>query len=248
MAASETIDSKEVEHFSRLTDDWWNPQGELRALHRFNPVRLEFIGSLVAGQFGRTRRGPKPFSGLRFLDIGCGGGILSEPMARLGANVVGADASQTGISIARAHAQESGLQIDYRVVTAEALADAGETFDVVLAMEVVEHVADVDLFLAKCVQMVRPGGMMFVGTINRTLKALGLAIFAAEYLLRWVPRGSHHYHKLVRPGELEQALSASGMTIVERAGVSYHPVSGIWARSQDLSMNYMICASRPSGC
>ncbi|MDX3924722.1 MAG: bifunctional 2-polyprenyl-6-hydroxyphenol methylase/3-demethylubiquinol 3-O-methyltransferase UbiG [Shinella sp.] len=245
MSAYDTIDAGEVEHFSRLAHAWWDPSGDLKALHKFNPVRLRYIRDHVAAHFGRPALAPKPLSGLRLLDIGCGGGLLCEPMARLGAEVIGADASQTGIGIARAHATEAGLDIDYRVTTAEALAEAGETYDIVLAMEVVEHVADVDLFLSKCAQMVRPGGVMFIGTINRTLKAWGLAIVAAEYVLGWAPRGSHHYEKLVRPEELGRALSASGMRIFDRAGVSYNPLADRWGSSRDLSVNYMIFATRP---
>jgi 2-polyprenyl-6-hydroxyphenyl methylase/3-demethylubiquinone-9 3-methyltransferase len=199
----------------------------------------------VAGHFGRDPRAAKPFEDLRFLDIGCGGGLLCEPMARLGAKVVGADASATNIEVARLHAAQTGVAIDYRSTTAEELADAGETFDVVLNMEVVEHVADVDLFLTKCAGMVRPGGMMFVATINRTLKALGLAIVGAEYVLRWLPRGTHQYEKLVRPEELEAPLVAAGMAITDRTGVSYNPLNDQWARSRDLDVNYMVLATRP---
>ena len=182
---------------------------------------------------------------MRFLDIGCGGGLLCEPMARLGAEVVGADASQTNIEVARLHAAEAGVAIDYRATTAEALAEAGETFDVVLNMEVVEHVADVELFVGKCAEMVRPGGVMFVATINRTLKALGLAIFGAEYVLRWLPRGTHQYGKLVRPEELERALSKAGMAVIDRTGVSYSPLADRWQQSGDLDVNYMVLAEKP---
>jgi len=239
-----TIDPAEVDRFSRMAAEWWDPTGKFKPLHKFNPVRLAYIRDRVAEQFGRDPRSSRPFDGLRFLDIGCGGGLLCEPMARLGATVVGADASQTNIEVARLHAAQSGVAIDYRATTAEDLADAGEQFDVILNMEVVEHVSDVPLYLSKCAQMVKPGGIMFVATINRTLKALGLAIVGAEYVLRWLPRGTHQYEKLVRPDELERALSDSGMTITDRTGVSYNPLADRWQKSRDLDVNYMVLAQK----
>lgn len=241
-----TVDIDEVERFSALAAEWWNPNGKFRPLHKFNPVRLAYIRDQVAAHFGRDPHAAKPFDGLRILDIGCGGGLLCEPMARLGAEVVGVDASQTNIEVARLHAAESRVSIDYRAGTAEELADAGETFDVILNMEVVEHVADVGFFVDKCAQMVRPGGIMFVATINRTLKALGLAIFGAEYVLRWLPRGTHEYSKLVRPDELEKALNAADMHIIDRTGVSYNPLADRWQRSRDLDVNYMVLAQKPA--
>lgn len=237
-----TIDAGEVERFSALAAQWWDPKGKFRPLHKFNPVRLAYIRDQVATRFGRDPHEAKPFKGLRFLDIGCGGGLLCEPMARLGAEVVGADASQTNIEVAKLHAEETGVKIDYRATTAEALAEAGETFDVVLNMEVIEHVADADLFINKCAQMVRPDGVMFVATINRTLKALGLAIVGAEYVLRWLPRGTHQYGKLVRPQELEQMLARAGMSVIDRTGVTYSPLADRWQRSDDLDVNYMVMA------
>lgn len=239
-----TIDPGEVERFSALAAEWWNPNGKFRPLHKFNPVRLAYIRDQVAARFGRDPRAARPFEGLRFLDIGCGGGLLCEPMARLGAQVVGADASETNIEVARLHAAEAGVKIDYRATTAEALAEAGEQFDVVLNMEVVEHVADIDLFIDKCAQMVKPDGIMFVATINRTLKALGLAIVGAEYVLRWLPRGTHQYDKLVRPLELEGALSKAGMGVIDRTGVTYNPLADRWQRSKDLDVNYMVLAEK----
>lgn len=240
-----TIDAGEVERFSRMAAEWWDPKGKFKPLHKFNPVRLAYIRDQVAGHFGRDPRSSRPFDGLRFLDIGCGGGLLCEPMARLGASVVGADASETNIEVARLHAAQSGVSIDYRATTAEDLADAGEQFDVILNMEVVEHVADVPLYMSKCAQMVKPGGIMFVATINRTLKALGLAIVGAEYVLRWLPRGTHQYEKLVRPEELERALTESGMTITDRTGVTYNPLADRWQKSRDLDVNYMVLAQKP---
>lgn len=241
-----TIDQREIDHFSALAAEWWNPAGKFRPLHKFNPVRLEYIREKVGGHFQRQAAGPKPFAGLRLLDIGCGGGLLCEPMARLGATVVGADASQTNIEVARLHAEQSGLEIDYRAQTAEALAEQGETFDIILNMEVVEHVADVPLFMEKCAEMVRPGGLMFVATINRTFKAQALAIFMAENVLRWLPRGTHQYEKLVRPEELEAPLAAAGMRVVDRTGVFYNPLQDRWNRSRDMDVNYMILAERPA--
>ncbi|GAB4521870.1 MAG: bifunctional 2-polyprenyl-6-hydroxyphenol methylase/3-demethylubiquinol 3-O-methyltransferase UbiG [Roseibium sp.] len=242
-----TIDSEEVARFSAMAAEWWDPTGKFKPLHRFNPVRLAYIKQEVCRQFGRDPQSPQAFKGLRFLDIGCGGGLLSEPMARLGAEVVGADPSEVNIEIARTHMVQSGLQIDYRAETAEDLAAAGETFDVVLNMEVVEHVADVPLFLEATASMVRPGGLMFIATINRTLKAYALAIVGAEYVLRWLPRGTHSYDKLVRPSEIESPLQAAGMTIIERSGVSYNPLTDTWGRSRDMDVNYMLLAERPKG-
>ncbi|MBX3532285.1 MAG: bifunctional 2-polyprenyl-6-hydroxyphenol methylase/3-demethylubiquinol 3-O-methyltransferase UbiG [Rhizobiaceae bacterium] len=243
-AAATTIDAAEVERFSKLSAEWWNPNGKFRPLHKFNPVRLAYIRDAVAEHFGRDPRAAKPFEKLRFLDIGCGGGLLSEPMARLGAAVVGADASETNIEVAKLHASESGVKIDYRAETAESLADAGEKFDVILNMEVVEHVADIDLFIAKCGEMLKPGGIMFVATINRTFKALALAIVGAEYVLRWLPRGTHQFGKLVRPEELEAALRAAGMTVADRTGVVYNPIADRWQRSRDIDVNYMVLAKK----
>src|SRR5262245_27511725 len=241
-----TIDAREVEHFSALAAEWWNPSGKFRPLHKFNPVRLVYIRDAVAARFGRDPREARPFDGLRILDIGCGGGLLCEPMARLGAEVVGADAAATNIEVAKLHAAESGVTIDYRNTTAEELAEAGERFDVVLNMEVVEHVLDVEFYIAKCAEMVKPGGLMFIATINRTLKALGLAIIGAEYLLRWLPRGTHQFSKLVRPDELERALQPTGMTILDRTGVVYHPLADRWQRSKDMDVNYMLLVERPA--
>mgnify|MGYP001237926050 FL=1 len=241
-----TIDAGEVERFSAMAAEWWDPNGKFRPLHKFNPVRLAYIRDQVAAHFGRDPRAPKPFEGLRFLDIGCGGGLLCEPMARLGGIVTGADASETNIEVAKLHAAEARVKIDYRATTAEALAESGEEFDVILNMEVVEHVADVGLFIGKCGQMLKPGGIMFVATINRTLKALGLAIIGAEYVLRWLPRGTHQFGKLVRPDELERALGEAGMTITDRTGVVYNPLADRWQRSKDLDVNYMVLAQKPA--
>ena len=241
-----TIDQDELERFTRIAAEWWNPTGKFRPLHKFNPVRLAFIRDQVAARFGRDPLSARSLDGIRVLDVGCGGGLLCEPMARLGATVVGVDPAERNIEVARLHAAESGLDIDYRATTAEALADAGERFDVVLNMEVVEHVADLDLFISRTGEMVKPGGMMFIATINRTLKALGMAIVGAEYVLGWLPRGTHRYEKLVRPQELETALGNAGLTVIERTGVTYNPFADRWGRSKDMDVNYMLLAERPA--
>lgn len=239
-----TVDAAEVARFSALAAEWWNPAGKFRPLHKFNPVRLGYIKEQVCARFSRDPRASDALAGLRLLDIGCGGGLLCEPMARLGAEVVGADASATNIEVARLHAAQSGLAIDYRATTAEALAAAGESFDVVLNMEVVEHVADVPLYLDACAALVRPGGLMLVATINRTLKAYALAIVGAEYVLRWLPKGTHSYDKLVRPNEIEEPLAAAGLVCLDRCGVSFNPLADEWRRSRDLDVNYMMLFGR----
>ncbi|MBB3658991.1 2-polyprenyl-6-hydroxyphenyl methylase/3-demethylubiquinone-9 3-methyltransferase [Rhizobium sp. BK650] len=243
-AAKTTIDQSEVDRFSAMAAEWWSPTGKFKPLHKFNPVRLAFIRDKAAENFSRNTKSAKPLEGLRVLDIGCGGGLLSEPVARMGADVIGADPSEKNIGIAATHAKASGVVVDYRAVTAEHLAETGETFDIVLNMEVVEHVADVELFMNTCARMVRPGGLMFVATINRTMKAAALAIFAAENVLRWLPRGTHQYEKLVRPEELEKPLAASGLEIIDRTGVFFNPLANQWNLSKDMDVNYMLLAKR----
>jgi 2-polyprenyl-6-hydroxyphenyl methylase/3-demethylubiquinone-9 3-methyltransferase len=239
-----TIDPAEVAKFERLAAEWWDPDGKFRPLHGLNPARLAFVRDVVAGRFDRDPKAGRPLAGLRLLDLGCGGGLLSEPMARLGAQVVGADPSAVNIEVARLHAASSGLAIDYREATAEALAAAGEAFDVVLALEVVEHVADVPAFLAACAALVRPGGLAILATISRTPKAFALAILGAEYLLGWLPRGTHAYSRLLRPQELEEALAAAGLCVIARTGLRYEPLAGRWSRSPDMDVNYMLAAER----
>jgi 2-polyprenyl-6-hydroxyphenyl methylase/3-demethylubiquinone-9 3-methyltransferase len=243
-AARTTVDKDQVEWFSKMAAEWWSPTGKFKPLHKFNPVRISYIRDRICQNFDRDPKAHRPLEGLRILDIGCGGGLLSEPVARMGATVVGADPSEKNIGIASAHAKETGTPVDYRAVTAEDLARAGETFDVVLNMEVVEHVADVELFLTTCAGMVRPGGLMFMATINRTLKARALAIFAAENVLRWLPRGTHQYEKLVRPEEIEKPVTADGLTIIDRTGVFFNPLSNQWNLSKDMDVNYMLLAKR----
>ena len=239
-----TIDQAEIDRFSAMAAEWWSPTGKFKPLHKFNPVRLTYIRQKVCDHFGRDVKAPGALAGLRVLDIGCGGGLLSEPMARMGAEVVGADASDVNIEVARLHAAQSGVDVDYRATTAEDLAAAGEKFDIVLNMEVVEHVADVPLFLTACAQMVKPGGLMFIATINRTAKARALAIFMAENVLRWLPKGTHQYEKLVTPEEIEAPLAKAGMTVLDRTGVFYNPVFDRWALSRDMDVNYMMLAGR----
>jgi 2-polyprenyl-6-hydroxyphenyl methylase/3-demethylubiquinone-9 3-methyltransferase len=243
-AAKTTIDQSEVDRFSAMAAEWWSPTGKFRPLHKFNPVRIEYIRDRVSAHFGRDPKAHQPLGGLRVLDIGCGGGLLSEPVARMGASVVGADASEKNIGIARTHAEQSGVTVDYRAVTAEQLAADGEQFDVVLNMEVVEHVADVAFFMETCASLVKPGGLMFVATINRTLKAAALAIVGAEYVLRWLPRGTHQYEKLVRPEEIETPLGIGHMSVIERTGVFFNPIQNQWALSKDMDVNYMLLAEK----
>ncbi|NIK48183.1 bifunctional 2-polyprenyl-6-hydroxyphenol methylase/3-demethylubiquinol 3-O-methyltransferase UbiG [Variibacter gotjawalensis] len=239
-----TIDAAEVARFQKLAATWWDEAGPMRMLHRLNPVRLGYIRDRCAEHFGRDAKQLDSLKGLRVIDIGCGAGILSEPLARLGADVTGIDPAEENIALAREHAQASGLAIDYRAETAEALADAGEKFDLVLAMEVVEHVADLDLFVAKAAQMVKPGGLMIGATINRTLKSFGLAIVAAEYILRWVPRGTHSWDKFVTPEEFETAMRTGGLAVTHETGVIYNPLGDAWLINRDMDVNYMLTAAR----
>jgi 2-polyprenyl-6-hydroxyphenyl methylase / 3-demethylubiquinone-9 3-methyltransferase len=241
-----TVDQSEIDRFSAMAAEWWNPTGKFKPLHKFNPVRLAYIRDTAAAHFGLEANAASPLNGLRVLDVGCGGGLLSEPVARMGATVTGIDPSEKNIGIAYTHAAATGTAVDYRALTAEDLAAAGETFDIVLNMEVVEHVADVELFMTTCASLVRPGGLMFVATINRTMKAAALAIIGAEYVLRWLPRGTHQYEKLVRPDELEKPLNAAGMDIFQRTGVFFSPLSNSWNLSKDMDVNYMVVAKRPA--
>ncbi len=243
-ADSGTVNREEVARFSRLAGQWWDPRGPMAALHKFNPVRLAYIRDRAAAHFGRDPTRLDSLAGLRVLDIGCGGGILCEPLARLGATVVGADPSENNIAIARRHAAQSGLAIDYRDTTAEALAQAGELFDVVLAMEVVEHVTDLGLFVGLAATMVKPGGLLFVATLNRTAKSFALAIVGAEYILRWLPRGTHQWDKFVTPKELEIAIERSGLRINGETGVIYNLFADRWQLAADMGVNYMVVAEK----
>lgn len=226
-----------------MAAQWWDPDGKFAPLHKFNPVRLAWIRERLVKHFARDPSSLRPFEGLRILDIGCGGGLVAEPMARMGAQVVGVDASTRNVEVARVHARQAGLDIDYRSGTAESLQAAGERFDAVLSLEVVEHVADPAAFLASCAALVAPGGAMMVATINRTPQAFALAIVGAEYVLRWLPRGTHRWSKFVRPSEVAAALRPTGLDLREFAGMSYNPLADRWRVGRDLSVNYMAYAA-----
>jgi 2-polyprenyl-6-hydroxyphenyl methylase/3-demethylubiquinone-9 3-methyltransferase len=241
-----TVLDSEVAQFSQLADEWWDARGPMAMLHKFNPVRLAYVRDHAAARFGRDPKRLDSLAGLRILDIGCGGGILSEPLARLGASVVGADPAERNIAAAQRHAAQAGLAVDYRATTAEALAQSGEAFDVVLAMEVVEHVADGGVFVGLAAGMVRPGGLMFAATLNRTIKSFALAIVGAEYVLRWLPRGTHRWDKFVTPNELEIALEQAGLTQAAETGVIYNPLADRWQLSTDMDVNYMVVAEKPA--
>ncbi|HEV7960011.1 MAG TPA: bifunctional 2-polyprenyl-6-hydroxyphenol methylase/3-demethylubiquinol 3-O-methyltransferase UbiG [Rhizomicrobium sp.] len=239
-----SIDPAEITKFSNLAAEWWDPAGKFAPLHKFNPVRLSFIREQALARFGRDRRSLKPFEGLSLLDIGCGGGLLSEPMARLGFAVTGADASARNIGTAKAHAAQSALEVVYREATAEELAREGQVFDLVLNMEVVEHVADVKAYLAACSRLVKPGGIMIVATLNKTLKSLLLAKFAAEYVLGWMPRGTHDWNRFLAPEEVRKSLEEAGLTILKTQGVFFDVLTWDWRLSRDVDVNYMVVAAR----
>ena len=239
------IDPREVERFSQAAQEWWDPNGKFKPLHRFNPVRLEYIRDAAARHFNRDVNAEQPLEELTILDIGCGGGLLCEPLARLGAKITGIDPSRPNISIAKTHAADSGLDINYRVTGAEALVKNAESFDMVLAMEVIEHVPDAEAFLVSCARLVKPGGLLLIATINRTFKALTLAIVGAEYILRWLPRGTHHYDKFVTPEEIAHPLDNAGMKLLELQGVVFNPLMMRWQLSRDFSVNYMALSARP---
>lgn len=243
-----TMAPDEIARFAALADTWWDTDGEFGQLHKLNPVRIAFIRDHVLAHFGREgRRGAGtagPFAGLDLVDLGCGGGLLTEPMARLGASVTGIDAEAKAIGVAVAHAAPQGLDIDYRCALPEALAREGRSFDVVLAMEVIEHVADIDAFVAACARLIAPDGAMVVSTLNRTFKALALAKIGAEYVLRWVPPGTHDWRKFVRPDELSRALRRHGLRVRAGRGMTYNPLADRWALSDDLSINYLAFVTR----
>lgn len=245
--ATPSIDPDEVAKFSAIAAQWWDPHGKFRPLHRFNPVRLGFIRETLEAHFALSPGQVKPFSGLRLLDIGCGGGLVSEPMARLGAQVTGIDASEANIKTALTHSAEQGLRIDYRAGTAEGLLASGEEkFDVVLNLEVVEHVAEPTQFLKDTASLVKPGGIMIVATLNRTARALVTAVIGAEYILRWLPRGTHDWSKFLTPGEVSLPLRMAGLETDPPVGVAFSPLSGQWKLSADTGVNYMLAARRPS--
>ncbi|MGR3320503.1 MAG: bifunctional 2-polyprenyl-6-hydroxyphenol methylase/3-demethylubiquinol 3-O-methyltransferase UbiG [Pseudooceanicola sp.] len=241
-----TVDAGEVAKFEAMAAEWWDPAGKFKPLHMMNPVRLDYVCAQIAAEFDRDLSSDRPFEGLRLLDIGCGGGLLCEPMARRGATVVGADAAERNIPVARIHAEQSGLDIDYRHTTAEAMAAQGEQFDVVLNMEVVEHVSDPLAYLTACRQLLKPGGLHLCSTINRNPKSFALAIVGAEWVMRWLPKGTHEWSKFITPDELFRLLEQAGMEPVDRKGYVFNPVSWQWSISdRDLSVNYVTAAIRP---
>ncbi|WP_209834178.1 bifunctional 2-polyprenyl-6-hydroxyphenol methylase/3-demethylubiquinol 3-O-methyltransferase UbiG [Ruegeria sp. HKCCE3926] len=241
-----TVDPSEIAKFEAMAAEWWDPHGKFKPLHMLNPCRLDYITQQIAGEFDRDLKSPVPFEGLRLLDIGCGGGLLSEPMARLGAEVVGADAAEGNLPVARIHAEQSGLQIDYRHTTAEDMAAAGEQFDVVLNMEVVEHVADPLGFLTASQDLLKPGGLLICSTINRNPKSYAMAIFGAEVVMRWLPRGTHEWNKFITPDELFDLLRQAGLDPVDRKGFVFNPILWSWSISdRDLSVNYVTASVKP---
>ncbi|CUH85514.1 bifunctional 2-polyprenyl-6-hydroxyphenol methylase/3-demethylubiquinol 3-O-methyltransferase UbiG [Thalassovita mediterranea] len=244
--AQTTVDPSEVAKFEAMAAEWWDPKGKFKPLHLMNPCRLDYITRQIAAEFNRDLGTDHPFEGLRLLDIGCGGGLLSEPMARLGATVVGADAAAGNIPVAQVHAQQSGLEIDYRNITAEEMAAAGEQFDVVLNMEVVEHVADPLAYLTACQQLLKPGGLIICSTINRNPKSFAMAIIGAEYVMRWLPKGTHEWNKFITPDELFSLITNAGLEAVDRKGFVFNPVSWQWKISdRDLSVNYVTASVKP---
>ncbi len=241
-----TVDPSEIAKFEAMAAEWWDPNGKFKPLHMLNPCRLDYITSQIAGEFDRDQTAHRPFDGLRIVDIGCGGGLLCEPMARLGATVVGIDAAEGNLPVARLHAEQSGLTIDYRHTTAEALAETSERFDVVLNMEVIEHVADPAAFLSACQQLLKPGGLHLCSTINRTAKSFAAAIVGAEVIMQWLPRGTHDWSKFITPDELTGLLQAAGLEQVDAKGFVFNPLSWRWSISdRDLSVNYVTAALKP---
>jgi 2-polyprenyl-6-hydroxyphenyl methylase/3-demethylubiquinone-9 3-methyltransferase len=238
-----TVDPAEIAKFSKLSETWWDPRGKMAPLHKINPLRLSYIRDAACRKFERNIKSLNCLSGLRMLDIGCGAGLLCEPFTRLGAQVIGVDPSASNIAAAKLHAEKGHLSIDYRCTTVEEM-DVRERFDIVLAMEVVEHVADVGLFLNRCTAMLKPGGMMVVSTLNRNWKSFALAIVGAEYVLRWLPRGTHQWDKFVTPNELEIAIEQGGMQLTDETGVIYNLLADQWQLSTDMDVNYMVVAEK----
>jgi 2-polyprenyl-6-hydroxyphenyl methylase/3-demethylubiquinone-9 3-methyltransferase len=240
MQASRSIDPAEVAKFEAMAAEWWDVNGKFKPLHMLNPCRLDYIVAQIGAEYGRDLTGALPFTGLRILDIGCGGGLLAEPMARLGADVLGADAAAANIPVAQIHAEQAGLKIEYRHTTAEALAEAGEMFDVILNMEVVEHVADPQAFLTTCQALLKPGGLMVCSTINRNAKSFMMAIVGAEYVMRWLPKGTHDWGRFITPDELFGLIRNAGLNAVDRKGFVFNPILWTWSLSdRDLSVNYV---------
>lgn len=246
-AQQTTVDAAEIAKFEAMAAEWWDENGKFKPLHMLNPCRLDYITTQIAGEFDRDLAHATPFEGLRILDIGCGGGLLAEPMARLGAEVVGADAAERNIPVARVHAEQSGLEIDYRHTTAEAMADAGEAFDVVLNMEVVEHVASPIDYLIACQRLLKPGGLHICSTLNRNPKSYMMAIIGAEHIMRWLPKGTHEWSKFITPDELYTLMRDAGLDPVDRKGFVFNPVTWSWRLSdRDLSVNYVTASLKPT--
>ncbi len=244
-AHAKSVNPDEISHFSSMAETWWDPKGPFKPLHQLNPTRIDFIKTQICTHFDLDKNAERPLSGLRILDIGCGGGLLSEPMARLGADVVGADASEKNIKTARIHAEQMDLDIDYRHITAEELADAGEKFDVILNMEVIEHVADIGSFLDACHQLLKDDGCTTLSTINRNLKSWAMAIAGAEYILRWLPVGTHDWNKFLKPSELAAHALHSGFSITCVNGMVFNPLSSTWSLDEhDFSVNYVALATK----
>lgn len=243
-----TIDEADLARYDRLGDEWWDPKGPMGQLHKFNPVRVGYVSDTLRREIANAPADPAgaPLAGFRILDVGSGGGILSESLAALGAEIVGIDPAPNNIGAAGRHAKKASLAIDYRCTTVEALAATGETFDAVCVMEVVEHVRNVRAFLRDCAALVTPGGLLFGATLNRTLKSYALAIVGAEYVLRWLPRGTHDWKKFVTPNEFRQHLARAGLTPLDEVGVAYHPLGDRWSLSPDMGCNYMLVAQRPA--
>ena len=246
-AAKSTVNPDEVAQFTRLAEKWWDPDGEFRPLHHLNPARIAFIRDHAATRFGRDPLADRPLRDLDLIDIGCGGGLLCEPMCRLGANVTGIDAGAETVNAARTHAEIMDLDITYRHVLPEDTGADGKRYDVVLNMEVVEHVADRALFMEAAANLVKPGGLMVVSTLNRTLKSLAMAKIGAEYILRWLPPGTHQWDKFVKPSEIAAALRKNGFKIDDITGAAYNPITGSWRLSHDVGVNYMVLATRENG-
>jgi 2-polyprenyl-6-hydroxyphenyl methylase / 3-demethylubiquinone-9 3-methyltransferase len=247
MQSANSIDAGEIAKFEAMASEWWDPGGKFKPLHMLNPCRLSYIADQIAAEFGRDLKARAPFAGLRLLDIGCGGGLLCEPMARRGAEVTGADAAERNIPVARLHAEQSGLEIDYRHATAEALAEAGERFDIVLNMEVVEHVADPQGYLTTCASLLKPGGLMICSTLNRNPKSFAMAIVGAEHVMRWLPKGTHDWRRFITPDELFRMIEAAGLEPVDRKGMVFNPLSWSWRLSdRDLSVNYVTASVKPA--
>jgi 2-polyprenyl-6-hydroxyphenyl methylase/3-demethylubiquinone-9 3-methyltransferase len=238
-ALKTTIDRSEIEKFAAMAEAWWDPTGKFRPLHRLNPVRVSFIRDRVASHFGRNPEDLTPLEGLSLIDIGSGGGLLTEPMARLGAQVTGVDATPRNVEVARLHAEQAGVKAIYLNCAAEDLVAQGQRFDVVLAMEIIEHVSDVDAFLEACSRLLKPGGIMFIATMSRTIKSYAMAIIGAEYVMRWLPKGTHEWNRFIRPSEMARGLRAQGLSLAELTGVSYNPFKDTFHLSRDLDVNYM---------